>query len=83
MVGIHHLAWVDNLDAGAVVLVQRHEDRMAARVNSSMDPSRTELDSYITVERLEPSGWLGSTWEMTSSEDRIRASRGKVMQVVQ
>lgn len=26
VVGIHHLAWVNNLDAGAVVLIQRHED---------------------------------------------------------
>ena len=32
VMGIHHLAGVDHLDAGAVVLVQRHEDKMAARV---------------------------------------------------
>ena len=83
MVGIHHLAWVDNLDAGAVVLVQRHEDRLAARVNSSMNPSSNDLDSYITVERLEASGGLETTWEMIPSEDGIRASRETVMQVVQ
>ncbi len=48
MVGIHHLTWIDNLDTGAVVLVQRHEDKVAATVSSSMNPSITVLDSYIT-----------------------------------
>ena len=47
MVGIHHLAWVDNLDAGAVVLIQRHEDWIVATANSSMYPSRTLLDSSV------------------------------------
>lgn len=48
VVGIHHLAWEDNLDARAIVLVQRHEDWAVATANSSIDPSMTNLDSYIT-----------------------------------
>ena len=64
MVRIHHLAWVDNLDAGAIVLVQRHEDWVVARADSSKyppadsrtDPSRTDL-GYCTMdlERLNVS----------------------------
>lgn len=64
MVGIHHLAWVDNLDAGAIVVVQRHEDWMVATANSSIYASRTDPDSYITCyERPEGTfhGWNGST----------------------
>ena len=46
--GIHHLAWEDNLDARAIVLVQRHEDWTVATADSSMDPLMTNLDAYIT-----------------------------------
>ena len=61
MVRIHHLAWVNNLDAGAIVLVQRHEDWVVATADSSKyppadsrtDPSKTNLGSYIMdLERL-------------------------------
>ena len=44
--GIHYLAWVDDLDAGIIVLIQRHEEWIAATVNSSMYPSKRNLDSY-------------------------------------
>ena len=55
MVGIHHLTWVDKLDAGAIVLVQRHEDWVVATADSSKyppadswtDPSRTNLGCYM------------------------------------
>ena len=46
MVGIHYLAWVDDLDAGTIVLIQRHEEWMAAIVDSSMYPSKRNRDSY-------------------------------------
>ena len=46
MVGIHYLAWVDDLDAGTIVLIQRHEEWITAIVNSSMYPSIRNPDSY-------------------------------------
>ena len=44
MVRIHHLAWVDNLDAGAIVLVQRHEDWVVAAADSSKYPPADKQD---------------------------------------
>ena len=46
--GIHYLAWVDNLDARTEVLIQRHEDWVAAGVNSSMYSSERRFEFYIT-----------------------------------
>lgn len=46
MMGIHYLAWINDLDAGTVELIQRHEDWMVATVNSSMYPLR-EIPTLI------------------------------------
>ena len=72
MVRIHHLARVDNLDAGAIVLVQRHEDWVVATADSSKYPPadsrtdalRTNLGRYMMdlgiLERLNVSPGVGS-----------------------
>ena len=91
MVRIHHLAWVDNLDAGAIVLVQRHEDWVVATADSSkyppadsrMDPSRTNLGYYMMdLERLNVSPDVDFKGEGNGMDGRIGSSKPKVMQVV-
>lgn len=47
MMGIHYLAWVNDLDPGTVELIQRHEDWIGARVKSSMYPLKRYSDAYI------------------------------------
>ena len=47
MMGIHYLAWIDDLDAGTVELIQRHEDWIVVTVNSSIYPLTRNLDAYI------------------------------------
>lgn len=47
VMGIHYLAWINDLNAGTIELVQRHEDWMVATVNSSMYPLKRDPDAYI------------------------------------
>ena len=89
MVRIHHLAWVDNLDAGAIVLVQRHEDWVVAAADSSKyppansrtDPSRTNLGYYMMdLERLNVSPDVDSrakeaVWTVESDHSGQRSCR--------
>ena len=86
MVRIHHLAWVDNLDAGAIVLVQRHEDWVVATADSSKyppadsrtDPSRTNLGYYMMdLERLKGSPGVDSrVKEQYGRSNRIIQAKG-------
>ena len=89
MVRIHHLAWVDNLDAGAIVLVQRHEDWTVAAADRSKyppadsrtDPSRIDIGSYIMdLERLNVSPGVDSRaketgWTVESDHSSQRSCR--------
>lgn len=89
MVRIHHLAWVDNLDAGAIVLVQRHEDWGVATADSSKyppadsrtDPSRTNLGRYMMdLQRLNVSPGVESrvketVWTVESDHSSQRSCR--------
>ena len=83
MVGIHHLAWVNDLDAGAIVLVQRHEGWIVATANCSMCSSRTTVDSYMT-DYERPQRFLRAfihvrnwqyRWLSTSMQDNGHAGR--------
>ena len=91
MVRIHHLAWVDNLDAGAIVLVQRHEDWVVATADSSKyppadsrtDPLRTNLGRYYDGSGA-PECFSGGRikGERNSMDGRIVSFKPEVMQVV-
>ena len=77
--GIHHLAWVDNLDTGAIVLVQRHEDSIVAAGDGTMNPSRTNGGSYTEGNecpmKVSPSFDPGVKWAVRTVEYEDAISR--------